>query len=156
MNNIQVILFGLVTFLMFSCDNGVNKDKNSNPQNSAEILNFFPDTILIDAVYEGKINYTSELDTIQLSEEDNRFIFLFISTEKGEFNTVESIKKVKHVAFTSNKENEIYYTLKFDKDGLNYINCIIEDMVILNSFTNDGKSRVLTKLTLINKEILVK
>jgi len=152
-----VIIF---TFLLISCVNKKGDEKvEKEIYNSNRISNnliSLPDTVFINKIYKKKLVYSSKLDTIKLSEKDNRFIILYLTTQDGIYNEVESIEKVKHNEFTTNENsNLIPFEFTFTKYGIHHFSGIIEDMVVLDNYYHDGKSRVITYLTTIEKEVFV-
>lgn len=158
MKNKNLVLILLAVFIIISCsDNKGDKKASKKNLGSKYIFSIkhFPDTVLVDKIYEGEIEYESELDTINLPNEDERFIFLYITTQKGSFKDIEAIKKVEHEVFKIDKNGIIAFRFKFKNTGVNYFNGMIEDMVILNNHYKDGKARIITHLTEIKKEVFV-
>ncbi len=152
--------FIIICLIIISCSNrgGEKKVKDIAKELASEnIFNIqnFPDTVLLDKVYMGKMNYTSELDTINLLEGEERFIFFYITTQDGDFHDIEEIEKVEHEVFKVGENKVINFQFKFKKKGINYFTGIIQDMILLNDTDNDGESRIITHLTEINKEVFV-
>lgn len=153
------LLIVVSIFLFTSCiikkeNESIGKDVNKVIRVSNNSI-YLPDTLSVNEIYKNELIYSSELDTINLSEKDHRFIILYLTTEDGTFNEVEVIEKVKHKAFTTGENDDvIQFEFSFDKLGMNPLNMLIEDMVILDSYYGD-KSRIITYLTTIKKEIFV-
>lgn len=147
----------LISLTIISCLSKKEKVKTINSLESKNIFSVkhFPDTVLVDKIYEGEIEYESELDTITLIEGEERFIFLYITTEKGVFKDIKAIKNVKHEVFNIDEKGIIAFKFMFKEKGVNYFKGIIEDMVLLNDYDEDGKARIITHLTEIKKEVFV-
>jgi len=149
-------------FLLISCVDKKENEKrekvldNSNQVHDNNLISL-SDTVFVNKIYKKELRYSSELDTIKLSEKDNRFIILYITTQDGTYNEVELIEKTKHKAFTINKNNNIIpFEFSFEKRGTHFLKGIIEDMVVLDNYYDDGKARIITYLTTIEKKVFVK
>ncbi len=156
-----LLLSTFIIAILISCKNKINNDKetdkieNNTKQDYATFKNF-PDTAVVNKIYLGEIKYESMLDTNKISKEDSRAIFFFVTTQEGTFNDVESIEKVKHEIFERDKDSIIRFRFFFEKSGMHNFKGIIQDLVILNEYYGGEKSRMITRLTDIEKEIFVK
>ncbi len=146
--NYRVIIFCIVFLFLQACKNMNNQKKEMNFYN-------FPKQVYLGELIEGVINYDSDLDTIQLSKKDNRFIFLYMASDTIEYNNINDIKSIKHKAFIG-EEGVIKFKFKFERIGFNYLTCIIKDQVILDNYYEDGKARIITNETKLVYEIDVK
>ena len=149
----------LLTVLNLSCKKNQNnlsiKKANIDEQIDIVRIENIPDTVFVNKVYFGKIEYKSQLDTIEISKGDIRHVVMFTTTQNGYFKDIESIEKVKHDIFAINKSSFIEFAFSFENVGPNNFNAIIEDMVMLDNYYGVEKSRIITRLTEIQKEIFV-
>lgn len=150
--NKLIILLTLLIFI--SCSNGQNKFNSNNFKKSNDILLFeFPDTVYEKQVVYGKVKYNLQLDSLELSEIDERFVLLYITTHKGELN-LKSVEKIEHSVFIDTIGNgTINFNVNFANSGNNLLNGIIEDKIFLKTPTKEGKIRIITKETNISKEV---
>ncbi len=115
----------------------------------------FPDTVLVNTLYQGEIDYNSILDTINLSSVDKRYIFFYVASLKN-YLDFENLKTIKHDTFVSLDNHIIPFEIKFQNLGNNYLNGFIEDEVYIANFYSDGKTRIITHQLEILKEVYVK
>lgn len=151
-------LFILLTLLIFiSCSKVQNKFNSNYFKKSNDILLFeFPDTVYEKQVVYGKVKYNLQLDSLELSEIDERFVLFYITTHKGELN-LKSVEKIEHSIFIDTIGNgTINFNVNFANSGNNLLNGIIEDKIFLKTPTKEGKIRIITKETNISKEVYTK
>ena len=103
----------------------------------------FPDAVYRNKLYDGKIKYTSALDTIITTFGDKRknrytrFIMLKTNTVDYDFN---HLKKVAIDSFGALDNRTIpFYDIKFPEAGVYYIDGIINDIVTIDTVSNSGK-----------------
>lgn len=153
---------------MISCkdevkQNEVNQVKDVKTKEEFPINLYFEDTIFVNELYNGKINYKNGLDTITTSLSDvkkYRFIHYAYTGTKTLNKNIDSLKNI--VSDTAWAENNRIIPLKnilFRKAGVYYIDGIITDEVsIENSSVNEkGKpmTRIITDEFRVTKKIVV-
>ncbi len=163
--NKNILILVLTLFSILSCKKGRgntvlgDKIQKTDTIYKKEVVGSyqlkFPDTVLINDISVGEINYSSVLDTIKLSPKDKRYIFFYVTTGKKLFN-LDSLKKVSLDTFVSLESNIIPFKIKFTQKGNNYINGFIEDEAYIANFYNDGKTRVITHQINVTKKVYVK
>ncbi|OMQ12077.1 hypothetical protein BXU01_09635 [[Flexibacter] sp. ATCC 35103] len=115
-----------------------------------EISIVFPDTVFINKPYNGKINYKNSLDTITTTLDDihkARFIeYAFIKTQTINYSD-KYLKKIVTDTFVTRNNREIpLYNIRFNHLGLNYIDGIITDKVMIEIGEEDEKGNILTRI----------
>ncbi len=101
----------------------------------------FPDTVLVNKTYDGKLNYNSIFDTITTSLTDtiNERIIVFSLVKSNKINNLKELKKIAIDTFDAADVHSIpFKNLKFKKVGTYYIDGIISDNIIID--TNKVKS----------------
>jgi hypothetical protein len=140
-------IFILIIFLMIiSCKKEISKTDKKN----YEISIVFPDTVFINEPYNGKINYKNSLDTITTTLDDvrkARFIeYAFIKTQTINYSD-KYLKKIVTDTFVTRNNREIpLYNIRFNHLGLNYIDGIITDKVMIEIGEEDEKGNILTRI----------
>ncbi len=155
---IRLLLSVLLIVLSFNCKREINDSKNIQKKNiKQEYTKFknFPDTVHLNKVYYATMEYASKLDTIKLSTGVTRDIFFYVTTQEGTFESVEEIERAKHEVFGKDETGSIQFRFAFEKLGVNNFKGIIQDMVILENYYENGNARIITRLTEIDKEIFV-
>ena len=139
----RIILFGFILFLISCSNKNSSNEINKLTKNPELTFEYIPNTVYLNKTYEGRLHYSSELDTIVLGKNESRYIFLFLTTEKGTFDKVEEIEKVNHLIFGIDDNRFIDFKFKFEKDDSRTLNIILQDMVILENYYDNGKSRII-------------
>jgi len=146
------LLFIGIMFLSISCSQKETEKEKTNPIEIKNVIfNKFPDEIEFNTEYEGELTFKSELDTIELKDGDSRFTFLYITTENGNYETIEDIENTNHNVFIEFTPKKFKFKFKMVGTEGNFTG-IIKDMVILSNYTEDGKARILTNLILIKRK----
>jgi hypothetical protein len=131
---------------------------------SHEISIIFPDTVYINTPYNGKINYKNDLDTltteIRKLQKNTRFLrFTLITTKDINYNDDHLKKIVNDTCIAENNRLIPIYSIRFDKLGINYIDGIITDKVIIENGakSENGKpmDRMIIHETRITKRVIV-
>jgi hypothetical protein len=156
----------IVILICFNCckkpkSNQLEKD-NLKEELQKEYLDFhFPDTVNIKYEYEGILYYKSSLDTITtdfFSKGDTmRLLTLYLKENKKLItNDFEHILKSKiSDTFYSLKDNgEIVFKHKFNKLGINYLEGVLEDEVLLKK-SDTAKLRIITNYSHITLPVFV-
>ena len=137
-----------LSVLFLSCNKKVQSDTEQKKEFKT-IVEFrdMPDSLILNKTYYSRLYYKSVLDSIKLRKNDNRYIFLYVTTEEGTFKEVEEIKQVEHRIFLLNDSiNTFEFEFEIKNTRFNTIKAIIEDMVILDNYYKDGKARIITNL----------
>jgi hypothetical protein len=120
----------------------------------------FPDTLYRDSIYQGVINYTNELDTLdsQMNQDNYRtLIYLHKKTRKVilDDNIELALKKQKFDTLYGLLDKKLFFVneISFDKVGVNYIDGYIKDNVYLK-MKND-KTRWIAKRYRISHKFFV-
>lgn len=152
----------VISLILISC----NKEKKTAGNNKIinhEINIVFPDTVFLNELYNGKINYKNDLDSIDTSlsnEKKYRYIdYYFVKTKNINY-TDEHLKKITTDTFTAEHYKSIpLYSIRFDSLGINYIDGIIVDEVNI-SHGAKGKNkepmdRIITNEFRVTKKVVV-
>ncbi|RZS93142.1 hypothetical protein [Aquimarina brevivitae] len=149
-NNLIFVLF------LISCTNVTNKNNYPNVQENDENITLnLPNAIFINEKIKDTIYYKSPLDTINISDIEERFIIFYTATDTMKFKNVKEIESTQHQMFIEEEKGMIPFTIKFDRLGDNYFTGIIEDQVILENLKN-GKARIITNESVVTVKVRVK
>lgn len=168
--NKTIKIFLLSSFLIiFSCQKDKSKPKIPNRESNTQI-EFeidFPDTVYVNKLYDGEIKYRSGLDSIITTfgdKQKNRFTRFIVAkpTTNISYNFENLRKKVKDTFGALNNRIIPFYDIKFSKLGVNYIDGIIDDIVLIDTIKkakdNDSllllrnEKRVTHKVYVIDKK----
>lgn len=110
----------------------------------------FPDTVFVNELYDGKINYENDLDTIDTTlnnPKKYRYIdYYFVKTKNVNY-TDEYLKKITSDTFTAEHYRSIpLYAIRFDSLGVNYIDGLITDKVMIQIGEKDEKGDIMTRI----------
>ena len=153
------IVFILLILLFFACKSKEDKSSEhslSNEQNSDSLKVVLPKVVILNEVVKGEIKFKSHLDSLSLSDKDKRFTILYVVTDTIEYETISEIEKREHQIFIEKEKGIIPFNCSFSSLGDNYFTGIIEDQVILDNYSGDGKARILTNETRIIVKVNVK
>ncbi len=121
---------------------------------SRTLLRFNTNSIVNQPRY-GEIIYKSELDSIKLSEEDERTIAFHF----GKFKNVRTIPelegKTTEAYGISKNENVIPFWVTFEEEGEFILDGFVEDIVFLKNYNTSGDARMITNQTKISKKVTV-
>lgn len=146
----KILILGLF-IVLFSCKKEEVKPAKKLKK-KVEITLIFPDTVYINELYDGKINYKNDLDTVTTRFDDlkkARFLeYNFLLTKDINHNN-DYIKKNSKGNFIAETNRIIpLYGIMFRKLGLNYFDGIITDEVEIENGgkLKDGKlgTRIIT------------
>jgi hypothetical protein len=151
MNNKRIknlICFSTIIFVfLFSC----KKEKKIVERSDNYKISFvFPDTVFVNELYDGKINYENDLDTIDTTlnnPKKYRYIdYYFVKTKNVNY-TDEYLKKITSDTFTAEHYRSIpLYAIRFDSLGVNYIDGLITDKVMIQIGEKDEKGDIMTRI----------
>lgn len=144
----RFIIILIISVSMMSCKDEVNT-RMLKPNNFIISVDF-PDTVVINKLYNGKINYANDLDTITTSLNDvkkYRFIdYAFLRTNTVNYNETH-LKTIVTDTFTSETNRVIpLYNISFDKLGVNYLDGIITDEVAIENGAKDNNGKPMTRI----------
>ncbi|WP_430400979.1 hypothetical protein [Flavobacterium sp.] len=159
----KYILHFLLIITFISCKQEKNTRKNETGNKShhttynTKSMNWdlhFPDTIILNQKYNGRIVYEGILDTITTSFEDeySRYIkVIFITSDKINVN-FETLEKVKKDTFGAINHKEIpFYDISFKKLGINYLHGYIIDHAFLEAKGTNPKDSL---VRMIENEVI--
>lgn len=141
-------------------DNKKNNDFVKFTNNSSYKFTF-PDTVVLNKKYHGGIKYKNDLDScstiIGTNKETSRFILLRYLKSKFKFNDIKKIVGSKELdTVMALQTNNIKLTnISFKEKGINYINGIIRDVVIIENFYDNGDANIITNKTLVTHKVVV-
>lgn len=140
------MLLSLISLFLLSCKNESALSVNSENLDNDSLQVEFPNTLPVNQTFKGEIQYFSPLDSIKLSENANRFTFLYISTDTVGYEKLESIESSENYRafFKENRDNFIPFEYSFTTLGDNFFSGIIVDEVILENYYGNGKGRIIT------------
>lgn len=145
------LVFFLTTILLilFSCTKE-KKILETSYNNNYKISFVFPDTVFVNELYDGKINYKNDLDTIDTTLNNlkkYRYIdYYFLKTKNVNYSD-EYLKKIITDTFTAVHHRSIpLYAIRFDSLGVNYIDGIITDEVMIENGAKNNKGKPMTRI----------
>jgi hypothetical protein len=160
----KIVIILIFTICFTSCKREVKENLHSKKAYAKYRVDF-PDTVVVNKYYEGKIIYKSNLDTITLilNKIDNKksrmLEYAFAKTKL--MNQDERILK-KYITDTmyAKSNTSIPLFLKFNKLGVNYIDGIIKDEVWLDTIEiknnkKEKKMRIITNEFRATKKVVV-
>ncbi len=141
----------LLVLLFSRCLNEVQKKEVKNKyttvyQDSIFGYKFeFPDTIMVNKEYNGKLQYNSIFDTIttRLTDTINERIIVFSLAKSNKINSLDNLRKIAIDTFDATDVHSIpFKNIKFPKLGIYYIDGIISDNIIIdtNKVKNDSNN----------------
>jgi hypothetical protein len=137
-----------------------NISETDNDFKEHEIKNFkFPDTVSINTMVEGFIEYDRNFGKTVDSDIKERYIFFHVGTDKDSQNlALEKFNRFPYrLAFEDTVGNGlIKFETVFTKPGLNYLHGVIEDFYNLeNTDQAEDSIKVVSKKTIITKAVNV-
>lgn len=162
---VTVISLVLCLLINSSCKKtGVDNREGNNffrLNNNSKYKFTFPDTIIVNKKYHGGVKYKNDLDScstkIGANKGTSRYILLSYLKSKTKFNDIQEIEGNKELdTVMASRTNYIKLSnISFSEKGVNYINGIISDVVILDDFYENGNSNIITDKTLITHKFVV-
>lgn len=161
-----ICILSLFLIISFSCKEKRNNILNENNDYNVNIREYFldfyfPDTVNIKHVYEGKIIYKGVLDTITsklfVKGDTLRIITLYIKDNikyiKDDYEHI--LKSQVSDTFYANKgSNDILFEYSFNKLGVNYLEGVLEDEVYITA-SDTSEVRIITKYNHITLPVFV-
>ncbi|KQB39534.1 hypothetical protein RC62_1216 [Flavobacterium aquidurense] len=144
----KLVFFFTALFLtLISC----KKEKRILERSDNYKISFvFPDTVFVNELYDGKINYENDLDTIDTTlnnPKKYRYIdYYFVKTKNVNYGD-KYLKKIITDTFTAVHHRSIpLYAIRFDSLGVNYIDGMITDEVMIESEMKNDRGQPLTRI----------
>ncbi len=152
-----IVAVSAILILNFSsCKDNQNAEKgrvkkegivhNGFKNETVEFYFDFPDTVYINKVYKGNINYKSVLDTITKTFDDkkrSRYILYYMRNTKDIKYSVDELKKMELDTFGAiNNKSIPIYGIKFSELGTYYLDGIIDDHVTVDTFSQKSIDKV--------------
>jgi hypothetical protein len=152
----------IISLVVISCKEDKKIVKNDKISNS-KINIIFSDTVYIYKEYYGEIDYKNHLDTITTSFDDiknNRYIYYSYTKNAHTNYSYDSLKKTIKDTFGARNNRLIpLYNIRFDKLGVNYIDGIITDEVMIENGAKNDKgepmTRIITNEFRVSKRVIV-
>lgn len=140
-NSIKLV-FSILIYTFFSCKGNPKQDIYKD--HLLKIIYILPDTININQKLNGQILYKSEFDTINLVEDESRYVFLYINVNDYITKNYTDFLKQPHDTFVPKKGGHNLFNIEnivFNKEGKQYIDGYFVDEVWLkrNSFNDEFK-----------------
>ena len=164
----NITFFTLLFSITFTgCVNKSKIDESSKKNKNEDLMSVyfdFPDTVIINKKYNGKIIFKSDLDTITESFNDsiyNRYVFYFM--QKGNnytgLKSSELNKYIKDTIGALNNRTIPLYVIQFNKLGKQYFDGFIYDFVVIDTLkkgaNNKHKVKLIENKFRINHQITV-
>lgn len=138
-----------ILLILFSC----RKEKKILERSYNDIYKIsfvFPDTVFVNELYDGKINYKNDLDTIDTTLNNlkkYRYIdYYFLKTKNVDYSD-EYLKEITTDTFTAVHHRSIpLYAIRFDSLGVNYIDGIITDEVMIENGAKNNMGKPMTRI----------
>ncbi|PKQ46765.1 hypothetical protein [Confluentibacter flavum] len=140
MNKLNIKLIACIIIFslnLISCRKEENKKIKSRAEMAYIEFEFdFPDTVYLNKKYHGEIKYKSGFDEIITTFNDkhkNRYTRFIAAKTTSDINySVERLRKIATDTFGAIDNRTIpFYDIKFSKLGVNYIDGIINDIVLI-------------------------
>jgi hypothetical protein len=160
MKKIQLLLV-LVLIVIISCQKK-EKPKTLNRDQTAyvEFKVDFPDTVKLNQSYDGVIYYRSGLDSIITTfgnKNKNRYSRFIVEKTHQPLKDIQELKKKVVDTFGALNNRKIpFYDIKFDKLGINYLQGIIDDIVLIDTADTEFKPLLRNENYVIKKVYVVK
>lgn len=101
----------------------------------------FPDTVKLNQSYDGVIYYKSGFDSIITTFGDkkkNRYSRFIVEKTHQPLKDIEELRKKVVDTFGALNNRKIpFYNIKFDKLGTNYLQGIIDDIVLIDTVKSE-------------------
>lgn len=143
-------------FIVFFSTNSCNlKNKKVPFGKNEEVTEInLPDSIMVDSVFGGYIEYDSSWDSLKGMDLEKKYTFLYITLSQTRLNSFKNLKKVDHDTFVQIENNIIpIYDLKFKKRGKMILQGFIVDQYFLKH--NSDFKRIITEELKITHPIVV-
>ncbi|MDQ6528090.1 hypothetical protein [Flavobacterium sp. LHD-85] len=156
----KIVAIVILIVSLISCKKEVNSKKAY-----AKFSIDFPDTVVVNKYYEGRIIYKSNLDTItvilnEVDSKKSRMLEYAFAKTKIINQDEEALKRIIADTMYSKSNLSIPLFLKFNKLGVNYIDGIIKDEVWIDTIEiknkkKEKKMRIITNEFRATKKVVV-
>jgi len=150
-----------ILFIIISCNNkkdqNLNEDIKKNSNKSKILYCSFPDTVKINTVMDGKIQY--DVRNADSSITSSRFLVLLLSTsinkELAEYDEINNNRLLSYV--DSLNTGKFDFKAVFEKKGKQTLNIVIRDNKFLKSQKNTPPDKMILRTSdcLFSKEVYV-
>ncbi|WP_036463061.1 hypothetical protein [Myroides odoratus] len=149
----------IILILFISCKKQIKINSDT-----LEYIIEFPDTVIVDEKYDGRLFYQSVLDTLTTSFDDDyhRYVFLCMrKTTNIEYSFEELKTKELDTIGADNYREIAIYNISFPTKGVHYIDGIVVDEAIYdisnaeNKLPNDSLFRHIVHEFRITKKVVV-
>ncbi len=154
----------LTLIVVFSCkDQKENlpeiEEKKAETSRNIQVLykNFSADSI------EVKVDYTSDLDTIDSTGKNERFTFLYwtkadISTKEFEEiienDDKQRMKEENLMGYNLEDKRSLVFNYNFNPNEENYLTILVEDLAFIRDFDKDS-TRIIQNISTIKEKVFV-
>jgi len=155
----EIVLMGATLISLFFLHLSCKKIDNSTSVIENEYKFVFPDTVIVNKKYNGKIIYEGLMDSLTTKmgrdKSVNRFILYSYTKSKYPFRDITEISKSTDTIMALESSSIDLLNISFSKTGVNYISGIINDNVILNEVDKNGMAKVIVNNLLANHKVIV-
>jgi len=153
-NNSIIFYFIFSLFITITSCKNIEKKEPKHNQEDVEISINLPQKIIANREVEGEIIYSSYFDTINLKDDERRYISLYLTKSNKRIENLNELKLVRLDTFVAINNNIIpIFDLKFTKKGEMFLEGYIVDEVYLYKDKED--LRIKTLETKISHSIIV-
>lgn len=165
---IYIVKYTLALIMLtYSCKNDKQKTNHSGliktqRQEGQKRIQLLYNKISEDSV-EVRVEYTSTLDTVDLSNKNERFCFLFWTRENISNDEMEDIienddkvgmKKYKIIGYNFGGKKSVVFKYRFFHEEKNYITVTVNDVVFIRDLDVDS-TRIIQKMSTLKEMIIV-
>ncbi len=130
-----------------------NKNKTIAKISNSKLTIDFPKNPEINASEYGEVQFTSDLDTIELNEKRERIRVLYVGKFK-ETPTIEELKKMPLDSFVlKNKKTPIPFHITFDEEGEYELGGYLKETIITKNFYDNVGDQTRTVEIRIRKKV---
>lgn len=157
----KIISFAFTVLLITSCNNkkeeNSNQDLKSNLSKSKILFCSFPDTVKVNKVIDGKLQY--DVSNIDSTITSSRFLVLLLSTsvnkELADYDEVNNNRLLTYV--DSLNTGKFEFKAVFEKKGKQMLNIVIRDNKFLKNQKNIPPDKMILRTSdcLFSKEVYV-
>lgn len=125
------------------------KEKEKNQQEGIEVTINLPEKIIANREIEGEIMYSSHFDTLNLKDNERRYITLYLTKSGKRIESIDELKLIELDTFVAIDNNIIpIFDLEFAEKGQMFLEGYVVDEVYLYETKEDLRIKTLeTKLS---------
>lgn len=151
MNGIRIntTMLYLILSLFLTITACKEKEKEENNQKEVEISINLPQKIIANRGIEGEILYSSHFDTLNLKDNERRYITLYLTKSSKRIESIDELKLAELDTFVAINNNIIpIFDVEFTEKGKMFLEGYIVDEVYLYETKEDLRIKTLeTKLS---------